>query len=100
MKIQSSTVHNDDYRGEGFLAAGQEQLFTFPRPEAGVWRITPSGDWTNAGTVSYTVDIWTTSEAFPQHTAKDKIDNGETHVYQFDVPAGTAALETRLEWRT
>ena len=99
LKIQSSAVHTDDYRVAGlFLDAGQEQTFTFPRPEAGVWRITPSGDSTNAGNVSYKVDIWTTTEAFPKHTAKAKIDNGETHVYQFDVPAGTAALETRLRW--
>ena len=81
-----------------FLVAGQEQLFTFTRPEEGIWRISPSGDWTNAGTVSYTVDIWTSKETFPQHSAKAKIDNGESHVYTFDVPAGTAALETRLTW--
>ena len=98
-RIQSSRVHTDDYRAEVFLPAGSQQLFTFTRPEQGIWRITPSGDWTNAGTVSYTVDIWTDNEAFPQHTAKAKIDNGESHVYTIDVPAGTAALETRLEWK-
>ena len=98
LKIQSAAVHIDDLREELFLVAGQERLFTFTRPEAGVWRITPSGDWTNAGTVSYTVDIWTNNETFPQHSAKDRIDNGESHVYTFAVPAGTAVLETRLRW--
>lgn len=34
----------------------------------------------------------------PSHSAKDAIDNGELHVYTFDVPVGTASLETRLEW--
>ena len=38
------------------------------------------------------------SEPFPQHSAKAKIGNGESQVYTFDVPAGTAALETRLTW--
>jgi hypothetical protein len=98
LKIQSAVVHNDDRRAQLFLVAGQERLLTFTRPEAGVWRITPSGDWTNAGTVSYTVDIWTTDETFPQHSAKDRIDSGESHVYTFAVPAGTAVLETRLRW--
>ncbi len=64
-----------------------------------MWRITPSGDWTNVGTVSYTVDIWTTNEPFPQHTAKAKIDNSEIHAYTVVVPAGTTSLETRLEWQ-
>jgi subtilisin family serine protease len=99
IRIQSSTVHNDDYRVEEFVPAGAGKLFTFNRPEAGIWRITPSGDWTNVGTVSYTVDIWADSEALPQHTAKAKIDNGESHVYKIDVPAGTKTLETRLEWQ-
>ncbi len=99
LKVQGSTVHNDDYRVAGdFLVAGDSQLYTFARPDAGIWRISPSGDWTNAGTISYMVDIWTTNESFPSHTAKAKIDNGDLHVYTFDVPAGTANLETRLEW--
>ena len=63
-----------------------------------MWRISPAGDWTNAGRVSYSVDIWTSKEEFPQHTAKAKIGQGESHVYIFDVPVGTAALETRLVW--
>jgi subtilisin family serine protease len=99
LRIQSSVVHTDDYRIDPtFLVAGANQLYTFTRPEAGIWRITPSGDWTNAGTISYKVDISTINESFPSHTAKAKIDNGESHVYTFDVPAGTASLETRLEW--
>jgi len=98
LKIQSSVVHSDDLRDVRFLVAGEERLYTFTRPEEGIWRISPSGDWTNAGNVSYQVDIWTTREPFPQHSAKEKIDHGESHVYTFDVPAGTVALETRLSW--
>lgn len=96
---QGTTVHNDDYRVPGeFLIAGTDKLYTFARPDAGIWRISPSGDWTNAGTISYKVDIWTTNESFASHTAQDAIDNGESHLYTFDVPVGTASLETRLEW--
>ena len=57
LKIQSAAVHTDDLRAVLFLVARQEQLFTFTRPEEGIWRISPSGDWTNAGTVSYRGDI-------------------------------------------
>ena len=99
LKIQGSTVHNDDYRVPAdFLVAGSDELYTFVRPDSGIWRISPSGDWTNAGTISYKVDIWTTNEAIASHTAKDRIDNGEIHVYTFEVAAGTASLEGRLEW--
>ena len=64
-----------------------------------MWRITPSGDWTNAGRISYVVDIWTEKEKFPQVSAKAMIDYGESHVYEFDVTAGTSGLETRLTWQ-
>ena len=99
LKIQSSVVHNDDLRQATFLVAGDERVYTFPRPEEGIWRISPAGDWTNAGTVNYSVDVWTTKERFPQHTAKATIGQGDIHVYTFDVPFGTTALETRLEWQ-
>jgi hypothetical protein len=94
-------VHNGDQRqgNQPFLVAGDERLYTFPRPEEGIWRISPAGDWTNAGTVNYSVDVWAIEESFPQHTAKAKIGHGDSHVYAFDVPFGTAALETRLEWQ-
>jgi hypothetical protein len=100
LKIQSSVVHNDDQRqgANPFVVAGEERLYTFPRPEEGVWRISPAGDWTNAGSVSYSVDIWTSKEAFPQHSAKAKIGAGESTLYTFVVPGGTTALETRLVW--
>jgi subtilisin family serine protease len=98
MRVQSSAVHTEDVRFIDFLVAGDDVTLTFDRPEAGVWRITPSGDWTNAGRISYKVDISTTKESFPQHSARDRIDNGEIDVYTFDVPFGTAQLETRLRW--
>jgi subtilisin family serine protease len=99
LKVQSSTVHNDDYRVPGdFLVAGTDKLYTFTRPEAGIWRVSPSGDWTNAGTISYKIDISTITEPFASPSDKDRIDNGEIHVYTFDVPAGATTLGTRLEW--
>ena len=34
----------------------------------------------------------------PEHSAKEKIGPGESHVYTFAVRAGTSVLETRLRW--
>ena len=81
-----------------FIAAGATREFTFERPIAGVWRITPTGDWTNAGRVNYTVDVWVEQESWAQHSAKAKIDFGDSHQYTFDVPVGTARLDARLSW--
>jgi hypothetical protein len=98
IRVQSAAVHRRDRRVSEFVPAGAERLYTFTRPEAGVWRITPTGDWTNAGTVSYDVDVWVDQEAWPQHTAKAKISFGDVHAYEVVVPAGTTTLETRLTW--
>jgi hypothetical protein len=103
MHIQSATVHNDDLRfgdvnGDIFVLAGQTREFSVPRPEEGIWRITPSGDWTNAGRIAYTVDVWAENEPWPQHTAKGKINFGDSHEYVIEVPAGTARLDARLTW--
>jgi subtilisin family serine protease len=99
MRIQSSAVHRRDRRAENiFIPAGGTREFTFDRPEEGVWRVTPSGDWTNAGRISYTVDVWVEQEPWPQHTAKGKLDFGESHEYLIDVPVGTTRLDARLTW--
>jgi hypothetical protein len=98
-RVQSAAVHRRDRRVAGdFVPEGAERLYTFTRPEAGVWRITPTGDWTNVGTVSYTVDVWVEQEPWPQHTAKARIGHLETHLYEIEVPAGTLRLDTRLSW--
>jgi hypothetical protein len=99
MRIQSSAVHRRDRRAENqFIPAGATANYTFSRPEAGVWRITPSGDWTNAGRVSFTVDVWLEQEPWVQQTAKSTIAFGQLHNYKFDVPPGTSKLDTRLTW--
>jgi hypothetical protein len=98
VRVQSAAVHRRDRRVSQFVGAGQERIYTFPRPEAGIWRITPTGDWTNAGTVSYSVDVWVEQESWPQDTAKAAIRSGDQHVYRIEVPAGIARLETRLSW--
>jgi hypothetical protein len=105
MRIQTAAVHRRDRilptvppTENVFIPVGGTREFTFERPIAGVWRITPTGDWTNAGTVSYTVDVWTDQESWPEHSAKGKINFGDSHIYNIVVPVGTARLDARLTW--
>lgn len=98
IRVQSQAVHRRDRRVEAFVPTGAERTYTFSRPESGVWRITPTGDWTNAGTVSYAVDVWIEQEEWPAHTAKARIGSGDAHEYRIEVPFGTEALTTRLTW--
>ena len=95
--IQSSTVHTNATapRCSWRRAWSDSSPSIVPKPACGASR-PPRLD--HAGTVSYTVDIWSSNEAFPAHTAKDKIETGDAHIYKIEVPAGTTALETRLEW--
>lgn len=99
--IQGNVVHDNDYRIEGefdFIPAGAGKTYTFNRPEEGIWRITPMGDWTNKGNVSFGVDIWTTEEASPQFTAKARIGEGEQHAYTITVPPNTKELALTASW--
>ncbi|HEX6083363.1 MAG TPA: S8 family serine peptidase [Thermoanaerobaculia bacterium] len=104
LKIQKNTVHNEDYFEfaplvtSAFLKAGLEYNYSVTRPAAGVWRITPTGDWTNNGTVSFDVDVWIEQESWPNKTASSSLAHLEQHAYQLVVPAGTAALNVRAEW--
>lgn len=98
LRIQSAFVHIRDRRADTVIAPGTTRSFAFTRPDEGVWRITPTGDWTNVGRVSFTVDAWTDPELWLEHTVKGKINFGEAHEYKIDVPAGTTSLETRLTW--
>lgn len=98
-RIQAAAVHRRDRRVSVFVPAQATRLDTFVRPEAGVWRITPSGDWTNAGRISFRVDAWIEQEPWPQHTARAAITDGATHEYRIQVPPGTSSLDVRLEWQ-
>ncbi|HEX7706151.1 MAG TPA: S8 family serine peptidase [Thermoanaerobaculia bacterium] len=104
LKIQRAGVHAADYHQfspnvtAAFLIPGNEYNYTFDRPATGVWRVTPTGDWTNVGTVAFDVDVWTEEESWPNRTAGSQIGPGEEHSYDIVVPAGTSTLTIRGEW--
>lgn len=97
IKIQTSTVHDEDLLAEEFLTANKS--YSFANPQAGIYRITPAGDWTNVGTIGFTVDIWTTEATTAEQTVKAKIGQGEQHSYTVTVPAGTASLTMDFSWK-
>jgi hypothetical protein len=104
LKIHSASVHRPDYfqfvpgATNAFLKAGTDTTYTVNSPQAGVWRVTPTGDWTNNGTVSFDVDVWIEQESSPNRTASASIGHLEQHAYDVVVPTGTTALNVRLDW--
>jgi subtilisin family serine protease len=85
-----------DYRFFAFTVGG---TFVINNPEPGLMRITTSGDWTNAGTISADVSVTSTSAALPQFSAQGKIADQQTLAFPVTIPSGTAQAEFRLEWR-
>lgn len=96
LRIQSSFVEGKDYRTDTFLNG--DSSFSFDKPMQGLWRITPSGDYTNAGPITFTVDVWTTNDPSPQQSAKNKIAADEWQYLSFSVKPGTKALDVLGSW--
>jgi len=91
-----SSIGEGDYPVFEFTKGG---TFTIDEPETGVMRITVSGDWTNAGTVSADVSIVPLKEPLPKFTTQGKIAQGDLIAVPVPVPAGIAKAEFRLGWR-
>lgn len=95
-RIQSSFVEGKDYRAEDYV--GGDSFYTIDKPAQGLWRITPSGDYTNASPITFTVDVWTTNDPAPQQSAKSKIAADEWQTLSFNVKPGTQVLDVLGSW--
>jgi hypothetical protein len=93
---KTSSIGDGDYRALAFTSGG---TFVVDSPELGIMRITVSGDWTNAGTISGLVTILSTTEPIPEFTRQGKISNSETLAIPVNVPSGVAQLDVRAGWR-
>jgi hypothetical protein len=95
------TVHSaktsaaDDYQVFQFTSGG---MWTIPDPDAGLMRVTLSGNWTNASPIGATVTIAPRIAGSPGQTVQAALLDGQTKVYPFTVPPGAASLGVRLEW--
>jgi Subtilase family len=93
---KTSAIGEGDYKFYDFTTGG---TFTFDNPETGLMRITVGGDWTNAGTISADVAIFSTTEAIPQFSAQGQVVEQQTLVFPIVIPSGVSQAEFRLIWR-
>jgi serine protease AprX len=92
----SAIGDSGDYRVVAFSNGG---TFVVNNPEEGLMRVTVSGDWTNAGTISAGVSIFSTAEAIPQTSRQGVVADQQILSFPVTIPAGASAAEFRLSWR-
>lgn len=92
---KTSAIGEGDYKVAAFTTGG---TFVIPNPELGLMRVTLNGDWTNASPIDATVNIFSVTDPVPGFSSQSGLTNGELKVYPFNVPAGAATLNARLEW--
>jgi subtilisin family serine protease len=85
-----------DYRMFVFTTGG---TFVVNNPEEGLLRVTVSGDWTNAGTISSDISIFSTSEAIPQSSKQGEVADQQILAFPVTIPSGVSNAEFRLSWR-
>ena len=93
---KTSEIGEGDYKVLEFSTGG---TFTVNDPETGVMRITLSGSYTNAGTVSADLSIFSVSQPVPQLSAQGKIVERQTLIFPINVPGGVSQADFRLSWR-
>ncbi len=93
---KTSAIGQGDYPHFAFTTGG---TFVVNNPETGIMRITVNGDWTNAGSISSDVVVFSTKEALPQFTTQGQIAHAQMLVFPLNIPAGVSIAEFRLGWR-
>jgi len=93
---KTSAIGEGDYPVFEFTTGGS---FVVNNPETGLMRVTVNGDWTNAGTISAEVTVFSVVDPLPQFTGQGNIGFGQTLVFPVTVPAGVAKAEFRVGWR-
>lgn len=97
VKVQDAVTSDEaNLLGDTFL--NSDTTYVFENPQAGIVRIAVMGDWTNAGMVSADVEITEIKGNKPSNTARSRLFEGETHVVEVEVPAGTAEANFELRW--
>jgi hypothetical protein len=94
---KTSSIGQGDYKvGPGFING--PMTYTIPNPEAGIVRVTFTGDWTNAGRVSADFSATATLKGKPNFRTKGKLGEGDTVAIPFNVPTGTSEADFELTW--
>jgi hypothetical protein len=98
LTIHSALTSNNGKAAYSTFESTSGGTFTVNDPQVGIMRVTMSGRWTNAGTISGQVTIASSVEAVPRFTQQGKIIQGESVTIPLNVPVGVSALEFRLGW--
>jgi hypothetical protein len=93
---KTSAIGEGDYKVFTFSSGG---TFVVEDPEEGIMRVTVNGDWTNAGDIGATVNVYSVTDPVPQLTHQGMIASGETVSIPLVIPAGTTVADFRLGWR-
>jgi hypothetical protein len=93
---KTSAIHEvGDYLERRFTVGG---TFTINNPEPGILRVSISGDWTNAGTISGDVKVSSTKDPLPRVTADGRIADSQLIVLPITVPSKVGVAEFRLSF--
>jgi subtilisin family serine protease len=93
---KTSSIGDGDYKA---FEVTLGNTYTLNNPEEGMMRVTVSGDWTNAGTISASVAILSVTDPVPQFTGQGKIRPGQLIAMPLAIPAGVKTADFRLSWR-
>jgi hypothetical protein len=93
---KTSAIGEGDYFVQAFTTGGS---FPIDNPETGLLRVSVNGDWTNAGTISADVAVFSIKDPVPGLTTQGKIADGQLLVIPVNIPAGVSQAEFRLIWR-
>jgi hypothetical protein len=78
---------------------GGAKTFTIPNPESGIVRVTFTGDWTNAGTVSTGFTLTAQAKGPANFSKSGLVGEGETIAIPYTVPSGQTEATFELTWR-
>lgn len=93
---KTSAIGEGDYQVWEYSTGG---TFTVNDPEPGVMRVTLSGSYTNAGTVSADLSIFSLTQPVPQLSAQGKIVERQALFFPINIPAAVSQADFRLSWR-
>jgi subtilisin family serine protease len=94
---KTSAFNSGDYAVNTFTAGGS---FTVPNPEPGIMRVSLSGDWSNAGTVSTEVTVTSTVEPPPPGiTISGSLRASRKVAIPVAIPKSIKTARFQLSWR-
>ena len=93
--IDAPTSMNDTLIDERIQ---QDAQFTITRPQSGLLRLALMGDWTNAGSVTATLQVTATQRRLPEEFAEGKLRDDQSDIFEVRVRDNVTTLNVELTW--